>query len=71
MGFPSAARTAPQPPQGGRLAAWPPRSSFSTSAIGEGRSASISPLAGEMPGRAEGGVKDLGARPLAPQALAV
>ncbi|RUW89981.1 hypothetical protein EOA19_22535 [Mesorhizobium sp. M7A.F.Ca.US.010.02.1.1] len=48
------------PPQGGRLAVTTGFASFQRCRAGEADKLLISPLAGEMSGRTEGGVKDLG-----------
>ncbi|RUW36997.1 MAG: hypothetical protein EOS38_21315 [Mesorhizobium sp.] len=58
MGFPSAARTASQPPQGGRLDVRQVFANLQSRRMSRAPKLLISPLAGEMPGRAEGGVKE-------------
>ncbi|TPL20564.1 hypothetical protein FJ952_09915 [Mesorhizobium sp. B2-4-10] len=58
------------PPQGGRLAALSGFANFQRRRIGEAEKLPISPLAGEMSGRTEGGVKDLGPAPIDPIATA-
>ncbi|TIU26709.1 MAG: hypothetical protein E5W38_26850 [Mesorhizobium sp.] len=58
MGFPSAARTASQPPQGGRLDLTQVFANLKRRRNERSAQASDLPLAGEMPGRAEGGVKE-------------
>ncbi|TIU89210.1 MAG: hypothetical protein E5W03_04730, partial [Mesorhizobium sp.] len=57
-GFPSAARTAPQPPQGGRSAVTPAFANLQRCRKGEAPKLPISPLEGEMSGRTERGAKE-------------
>ncbi|TIO74140.1 MAG: hypothetical protein E5X75_25115 [Mesorhizobium sp.] len=59
------------PPQGGRSAVSAPRSLLPRWRLAKAVERSISPLAGEMAGRPEGGANDLDARTLAPSPLGV
>ncbi|RRH94361.1 hypothetical protein EH240_27230 [Mesorhizobium tamadayense] len=52
----------PSPPQGGRSAVSPPRSFLSQWRLAKAAERLISPLAGEMAGRPEGGGRELGIR---------
>ncbi|TIX21182.1 MAG: hypothetical protein E5V35_30325, partial [Mesorhizobium sp.] len=54
IGFPSAARTTPQPTQVGRLAVPSAPPLLQRRRLAKAAMTSISPLVGEMPGRAEG-----------------
>ncbi|TPK00195.1 hypothetical protein FJ489_05655 [Mesorhizobium sp. B2-5-12] len=58
------------PPQGGRLAVINGFANLRRGRIGGADEPLISPLAGEMSGRTEGGVKDLGLAPIDPIATA-
>ncbi|TPJ51155.1 hypothetical protein FJ471_29415, partial [Mesorhizobium sp. B2-7-1] len=59
-------RTTPHPPQGGRLDVTSAFANFQRKKVGRAPELPISPLEGEMPGRAERGAKDRQPQPASP-----